>query len=397
LARIHGYTQKRLRREIEPVSPKDFMRFLLEFQHVTGATRRRGQHGVLLALEQLQGFEAAAPAWEAELLPARVERYEPAWLDAECWSGQVVWGRLLARPQFGPGAAASVSLATPITLALREDFAWLRAAAHRGEASHQLSEAGTPAVLAALGPTLSCLRERGATFFAELARHADLSDAELQAALWDGVARGLLTADGFGALRALFCARLAPTRSKAQGRRLRRGLAAAGTRQPTSVSVGSTASEGRWAILTLPELGADPDELAEAVAEQLLARYGVVFRDLVARESLGLPWREILWAFRRLEARGQIRGGRFVAGFVGEQYALPEAVDRLRRVRAAKPDGECVRLSACDPLNLVGIVVPGARVPATRGNFVYFRDGVAVPPEVALAPTRSPALVDTAS
>jgi len=289
-----------------------------------------------------------------------------------------------------------VSLATPITLALREDFAWLRAAAHGGEASRELTEAGAALAPGVLGPVFAALRERGASFFAELSRHADLSDAELQAALWDGVARGLLTADGFGALRALFSARLAsPARSKVERRRLRRGLSSAGTRHVSSTSVGSPASEGRWAMLTLPELGADPDELAEAVAEQLLARYGVVFRDLVVRESLGVPWREILWALRRLEARGQIRGGRFVAGFVGEQYALPEAVDRLRRVRATKLEGECVRLSACDPLNLVGIVVPGARVPATRGNFVYFADGVAVPPEVLLGAAAAPA-VETA-
>jgi ATP-dependent Lhr-like helicase len=138
--------------------------------------------------------------------------------------------------------------------------------------------------------------------------------------------------------------------------------------------------------LAPPEAGADPDELAEAMAEQLLARYGVVFRDLVVREPLGVPWRDVLWAFRRLEARGQIRGGRFVSGFVGEQYALPEAVELLRRVRSQKPNGECVRLSACDPLNLVGIVVPGPRVPAVRGKFVYFRDGEALPPEAALEP-----------
>ncbi|HWO13549.1 MAG TPA: hypothetical protein VNN80_28805, partial [Polyangiaceae bacterium] len=250
LARIHGYTQKRLRREIEPVSPRDFMRFLLEFHHVTAATRRRGQHGVLLAVEQLQGFEAAAPAWEAELLPARVEHYEPAWLDAHCWSGEVVWGRLIARAAAESGAAASVSLATPITLSLREDFAWLRAAAHGNEPE----PANASPADARVEPALRVLRQRGASFFGELSREADLSDAELEAALWDGVARGLLTADGFAALRALFSARLAPVAGRTNRRRLRRGLS---SRVRSSQGSGAAfhPSEGRWAILTPPELG----------------------------------------------------------------------------------------------------------------------------------------------
>lgn len=381
LARIHGYTQKRLRREIEPVSPRDFMRFLLEHQHVTATTRRRGQHGVLLALEQLQGFEAAAPAWEAELLPARVEHYEPAWLDAHCWSGEVVWGRLLVRAAAESRDAANVSLATPITLALREDFAWLRAAA---QGTERAPGAALAPVDGRAEPALAVLRRRGASFFAELAREAELSDAQLEAALWDGVARGLLTADGFAALRALFSARLAPTSARTGRRRLRRGLSVRG--RPGTGFGAPHASAGRWSLLAPPEQGADADELAEAVAEQLLARYGVVFRDLVVRESLGVPWRDVLWAFRRLEARGQIRGGRFVSGFVGEQYALPEAIDLLRRVRSQPLTGESVRLSACDPLNLVGIVVPGTRVPAVRGKFVYFRDGEALAPELALEP-----------
>ncbi|HEY6722724.1 MAG TPA: DEAD/DEAH box helicase, partial [Polyangiaceae bacterium] len=269
LARIHGYTQKRLRREIEPVSPRDFMRFLLEHQHVTAATRRRGQHGVLLALEQLQGFEAAAPAWEAELLPARIEHYEPAWLDAHCWSGEVVWGRLLARAAAESGDPANVSLATPITLALREDFAWLRSAARGSEREPGAAAPSEGRAEAAL----AVLRRRGASFFAELSREADLSDAQLEAALWDGVARGLLTADGFAALRALFSTRLAPAAARAGRRRLRRGLSV-GTRPNAGLGAGPHASAGRWAILAPPEAGADRDELAEAMAEQLLARYG---------------------------------------------------------------------------------------------------------------------------
>ncbi len=355
LQRIHGYTLRRLRREIEPVSPSDFMRFLLEFQHVAEGSRWRGPRGVLKVIEQLQGFEAAAASWEPELLSARVRGYEAGWLDSHCWSGETVWGRLTPRQAPEPGAWASVSSATPVTLALREDFAWLLWAVRGANPPAQPSEDPSLAVLRALS-------ERGALFFSELQRATGCSDGELRDALWDGVARGLVSSDGFSALRSLLGPRLAGV-SPRRFRGLRHGVSAGRPR------------EGRWALLPAPAEPAEPDELAEALAEQLLARYGVVFRDLLQRETLGLPWRDVAWAFRRLEARGQIRGGRFVAGFVGEQWALVEAVEGLRRVRRTPLSGEVVRVSACDPLNLVGIVVPGRRVPALRGNTVTFRDG----------------------
>jgi ATP-dependent Lhr-like helicase len=367
LGRIHAYTQARLRREIEPVTAQDFMRFLLRWQKVAAGTQLSGRRGVVSVVEQLQGFEAAVAAWEPQLLAARIEQYHSDRLDAVCRSGEVVWGRLSLRaPGAEPLRGAALSRATPVTLALRDDLAWLLQAA-RGDAAPTELERGDAARV------VLALRERGALFFSELLQETSLLPAQLEDALWDGVARGLVTADGFQPLRAL----LAPAaswksrRPHPRRRGLRRGASAAAP------------SEGRWALLPRARETSDPDALAEAVAEQLLARYGVVFRDVVARETLALPWREVVWALRRLEARGLVRGGRFVSGFVGEQYALPAAVDALRAIRRTERSGELVRVSGSDPLNLVGIIVPGERVPALRTQTVTYCDGAPLGAEEA--------------
>jgi ATP-dependent Lhr-like helicase len=361
LARIHSYTHKRLRREIEPVTAQDFMRFLLRWQHVAPGTQAAGRAGVLAIMEQLQGFEIPVGAWEAAILPARLEGYRGEWLDAACLSGELVWGRFSVsapHPDAPPKrSAATPSRATPVSFAVRADLEWLLQAA-RGDLVP-----GDPGPGAG-SDILECLRARGALFYPELVAASGRLPTEVEEGLWDGVARGLLTADGFDAVRALLSARSAwASRQRHRHRSLRRG---AGT--------GARAT-GRWALFAGAVSTEDPDALAEAVAEQLLARWGVVFRDLLARESLALPWREVLWAFRRLEARGTIRGGRFVTGFTGEQYASPEAVDVLRGVRRARRTGEIVRLSAADPLNLVGILTPGPRLPALRTNSVTYIDG----------------------
>jgi ATP-dependent Lhr-like helicase len=373
LARIHSYTQHRLRREIEPVTAQEFMRFLLQWQHVDPSARRQGRAGVLAVVDQLQGFEIPAGAWEESVLPARVEGYQPRWLEDLCLAGDLVWGRLAARATDSDDAprrgSATPSRATPVTFALREDLPWLLRAA-RGDAT-----AAEPAH----GPArevLDALRTHGAMFHAELRGATGRLPVEVEEGLWDLVARGLVTADGFQAVRSLLSARDAWKRRHRHEQRLRPG----GRRAPTRREGG----EGRWALL--PAAGAlswdaeelDRDSLAEQVAGQLLARWGVVFWDLMARESLALPWREIIWALRRLEARGVARGGRFVHGLAGEQYALAEAVDELRRVRRSERTGQTVRLSAADPLNLVGIVLPGPRVTAVRTNWVTYRDGVAL-------------------
>jgi len=362
LTRIHAYSRQRKRREVEPVTARDFMRFLLRWQHVTPDTRREGSRGVLAVVEQLQGFELAAGAWEKAILPARVTGYRKEWLDEVCLDGGVAWGRLSVRDSEPsdelPSRGLTPSRATPITLMIRDDLAWLLAAA-RGSSSPASPGPGRTR------DVLDALAARGALFQTDLATMTGRLPGEIEDALWDGVARGLLTADGFRAVRSLFAQRsLAQT---ALGRhRLRRG--------------GQLASRtaGRWSLLPSPMEDCDPDELAEAVAEQLAVRWGVVFRDLLVRENIAVPWREVLWAFRRMEARGTISGGRFVNGFSGEQFAHLDAVAMLREIRKRPRDGETVRLSAADPLNLVGIVLPGPRIPAVATNSVSYTDGVVV-------------------
>ncbi len=371
LARIHAYTRMRRRSEIEPVTPQDFMRFLLRWQHVAAGTRREGSRGVLAVVEQLQGFELAAGAWERSVLAARVTGYQRDWLDGLCLSGAVAWGRLSLRDrdleEAPRGRGISPSRATPITLTIREDLPWLLKAV-RGD---RLPVSPGPGRTA---DVLDALAERGALFPPDLAVHTGRLPSEIEEALWEAVARGLVTADGFRAVRALLARRLLTSAGVAQSRR---GLRRAGQH--------TTPTGGRWSLLPHAADGYEPDELAEAVAEQLAARWGVVFRDLLVRENIGVPWREVLWAFRRLEARGTIRGGRFVNGFSGEQFAHPDAVDVLREVRKQPRTGETIRLSAVDPLNLVGVILPGTRIPAVATNTVTYTDGAATAPEVLTA------------
>jgi ATP-dependent Lhr-like helicase len=255
------------------------------------------------------------------------------------------------------------SRSTPITLAVRADLPWLLQAARGDRAPQDPGPGRTTEVL-------EVLRDQGALFASDLLARTGRLPTEVAEGLWDAVARGLVTSDGFDAVRTLLYER---TVARAPNRpRLRR----AGT--PVA-----TRSAGRWSVIPVTPATEDPDELAEAVAEQLLARWGVVFRDLMVRETFVVPWRDILWAFRRLEARGTIRGGRFVTGFSGEQYAVPEAVDALRAVRKQDRTGQSITLWGADPLNVVGVVVPGERVPARPGNRVTLVDGV--PEEAAHA------------
>jgi ATP-dependent Lhr-like helicase len=360
LARIHRATIDRLRREIEPVSAQDFVRFLLRWQHAAPHTQLEGRRGLLAVALQLQGFELAAGAWEESVLPARVAAYRGEWLDDLCLSGEVAWARLAPRaaeeedvPPAGRGGLVP-SRATPLSFTARDALPWLLAAARGAGRSVEPGEG-------AARELLEKLRARGALFQQELVALAGRIPTEVEQGLWDLVARGLVTADGFAGVRALLGTKRRSARAR-PGRRPVRGARA----------------EGRWALVPEPERGVDPESLAERVAVQLLARWGVVFRDLLARESLAVPWREVLWALRRMEARGTARGGRFVTGFVGEQYALPGAVEALREVRRRERRGEVVRLSAADPLNLAGIVLPGPRIPALRTRTIALRDGLLV-------------------
>ena len=369
LARIHAYTQHRLRREIEPVTTQEFVRFLLQWQHVAPGAQRQGRAGVLAVVDQLQGSEIPAGAWEEAVLPARVEGYQHRWLEDLCHSGELVWGRLSPRAADPEGTvrrgSSTPSRATPVTFALREDLPWLLRAV-RGDT--------VPAepVHGAARDVLDALRSRGAMFHSELRSTTGRLPVEVEEGLWDLVARGIVTADGFQAVRSLLSARQAWKRRQRHEQRLRSGARRSATWRE--------GGEGRWALLPTsePEDEIDNETLAEQVAGQLLTRWGVVFWDLMARETLALPWREVVWALRRLEARGMVRGGRFVTGPAGEQYALPEAIEELRRVRRSERNGQTVGLNAADPLNLMGIILPGPRVTAVRTNSITYRDGLPV-------------------
>jgi ATP-dependent Lhr-like helicase len=363
LARIHRLTLDRLRSEIEPVNARDFMRYLFARQHVAGGRRLEGKRGLLDAIAQLQGFEVPAVAWERDVLPSRVLNYDPRWLDEAALAGEVAWARLSLKKTNGAGRASSPRRATPIALALRRDLGWLLESVRGAE---QPRDPATGAAAA----TLEALRQHGALFFDDLAAASRQLPVQLEEALWDLVARGLATGDGFSSLRQI----MTPAGSSQAGRGARRHRRYGGARLSRAAQ-----PRGRWSIVHRYQPEPSPrDELAERVAWQLLARYGVVFRDVVARENFAVPWREVLRALRRMEMRGDVRGGRFVSGFVGEQYALPEAVDGLRRVRREPRTGETVRVNAADPLNLAGIITPGPRVPSVHTNAVIFRDGAVV-------------------
>jgi ATP-dependent Lhr-like helicase len=356
LARIHRRTTDGLRRAIEPVSAADLMRFLFVWQGVRGA-QPRGRAGLARVVEQLQGVEIAAGAWESEVLAARVMAYQASWLDELCFSGEVVWGRLSPRDSGGTPTRAA-----PITLARRRDLAWLLARrAARGPAL-------VPAADDGLSPpardVLTLLERDGASFLDEIVASAGHARIEIEDALWELVARGRITGDGFSGLRSL----IEKSRPEPVWKigRLRGGAA--------------PVSAGRWSLLRPPRAASETsvDAVVESLARLYLRRYGVVFRDLLGRESDAPPWSELVRVYRVLEMRGEIRGGHLVQATVGEQFALPEALDALRAIRREPLKGDVVRLSACDPLNLVGVVTPGARVAAHLGNYVSFRDGVAL-------------------
>jgi ATP-dependent Lhr-like helicase len=354
LARVHGYTRDRARREIAPVSAADLFRFLLRWQRVAPGRQGEGRAGVAAVVSQLQGVEAPAAVWEGEILARRVAHYRPAWLDDLCLSGTVAWVRLRVRgTDEGDEALARSrpfpSRTTPITLVLRADLPWLLQAVRGGAQPVEPAAGATREVL-------DVLRARGALFTGDLVALTRRMPSEVEAGLWDAVARGLVAADGFAAVRSLLSDRRRTKGRPAPG--LRHGLAL------------PAAGEGRWSLVPPAGPVEDRDGLAEALAGQLLRRWGVVFWDLLARESWALPWREVLWALRRMEARGTARGGRFVTGFAGEQYALPEAIDVLRAVRREEAEQGEVTLAAADPLNLAGIILPGPRVPALAGNRV---------------------------
>jgi len=397
LARIHHLTLGRLRREIDPVSAADFMRFLFRWQHLLPDTKLHGRDGLAAVIGQLHGFELPAPAWERTVLPARVASFEPGLLDDLCLSGVVAWGRF-SPPSEGVGATGAPAdpsraaaeataaararrrpprttlkpaaarlpptrrrtaptRAAPLALALRTEVDALRAMRPDPE-SPRLSHAARDVA--------AYLAAEGASFTADIAAATGLMPTATEEALWELVARGIVTGDGFAGLRRL----VAPEERPRPERRLR---ALRGGRSPRR-----TLPVGRWSLLAGKRELLDGDARAEAAARTLLARYGVVLRELLARESLMPSWRDLLQVLRRMEARGEVRGGRFVAGLVGEQFALPEAIESLRATRRRADDGDVLLVAAADPLNLVGIITPGSRISPLSGQVIAFERGVPI-------------------
>jgi ATP-dependent Lhr-like helicase len=383
LARIHRYTLKRLRREIEPVAAADFLRFLFQWQRVAGSERGEGAKAVAAMVEQLEGFEAPAAAWEGEILPARLTTYRPEWLDALCHSGRLVWARLSPPTGATNGRRTGPVRATPIALVTRRHLRLWQGLAGRGDDRDRRLSTTASAIT-------RHLTDRGPAFFEELVEETGLLRTQVEEGLGELVAAGAITADGFTGLRAL----LVPSHR-------RRPWAGGGRRWTAPFGIDDA---GRWVWLggaPQSDDAAEPEsrsvprrarrgsgrlapEVVEHVAWTLLRRWGVVCRRLLEREADWLPpWHDLVWVFRRLEARGEIRGGRFVAGLAGEQYALTEAIAALREVRRRPGDGDLVAVSGADPLNLMGIVTPGPRLPALAGNRLLFRDGVPVALRVA--------------
>ena len=372
LARIHRLTLGRLRREIEPASAADFMRFLFSWHHVAPGTQLHGVDGTLLILGQLQGYEVSAAGWESDVLPRRIAGYTPDLLDRLCLSGEVMWGRLSPHPSFAgetenagtlagasptpPSRRVRPTRVAPVAIFLREDAPWLLGA--------DACAAGTsmPRALShAAREVAEALGRGGASFLKDLVAATGRLTSEVEDGLWELASAGIVTADGFENLRALVDPR---RRNAGEHARLKRPRHVGGRwallhPRATATIEGATAADAR--------IDATTDARSEAFARQLLSRWGVVFRDLIARETLAPAWRDLLIVLRRMEARGEIRGGRFVAGFLGEQFARPEAVDLLRALRRNAGRG-ALRVAAADPLNLAGIILPGPRVSPLAGR-----------------------------
>ena len=394
LARIHSYTLNRLRQEIEPVSSADFVRFLLAWQKAAPDHQMEGPESLRAIIEQLEGFEAPAAAWEGELLPSRMVEYDPTWLDSLCLSGEVVWARLTPLTPKSRSAAAEDGIEkargsapvrnTPIALLRRKSFATWSSVFPQSLSieAKQIEFSTTTRVV------YDYLEMRGASFFSDLVDGTKLLRSQVEESLAELVAFGLVVSDSFAGLRAL----LTPSSRKTQ----------AASRRKHRQAVYEMASAGRWSILhrnlgngvgakesqtqstrqggrgaSISSLGVNP-ETTEEIARILLKRYGVVFKRLLEREGIALPWRVLLRMYHRLEARGEIRGGRFVAGISGEQFALPEAVGMLRSIRRDKEQESLISISAADPLNVAGIITPGNRVTAHTSNRILYQDGVPV-------------------
>jgi len=354
LARIHHLTLGKLRKEIEPVSAAQFMRWLLTWQHLAPGTQLAGEPGLLAVIEQLQGFEIPAKAWEADIFAKRVRHYDPQLLDRLCLMGVVGWGRLSTTNHvienntvIETRRVIPTSVA-PITFFMRENSEWMPHIHHE--------ENEIPGLGHAAQEIYGYLKKNGASFFTDIAYGVNRLKSEVEMGLWELVTTGIATADGFDNLRSLIDPRRRLIKKKRR-------------------TVRHQYSTGRWSLLkTTP--ARDSNQRIEAMCWVLLKRYGIVFRDLLAREKIIPRWRELLITFRRMEDRGDIRGGRFISGFLGEQFALPYAIESLRAIKRKKPDAEIITISAADPLNLVGYILPGTKVNAVAKGTLMLQDGL---------------------
>jgi len=379
LARIHRYTLDRLRQEISPVSAAEFINFLMAWQHVAPDHRLDGKSGLIGVLEILEGYEAPVTAWDQHLLPARLRHYTSSWIEELCLSGELAWARL--HPSIDTNSPKTgATRSSPIAFLFREDLPlFLSLSPLPPESSLPLSGVAQD--------IKECLQERGACFFADLVHRTRQLPVDVEEGLKELIAWGLATCDGFTGLLSL----TSPVRRQPLNRRIsyqrersspssrflpRRNTP--GDRTGSRFAIRPVA--GRWSLLqrSNDEETEDREHKLECIARGLLRRYGVVFPRLLMRETEPPPWRDLIRVYRRLEARGEVRGGRFVAGFSGEQYALPEAVQLLRSVRKKRPDGALITVNGADPLNLVGILTPGQRVPAVPSNHITYRDGVPI-------------------
>ncbi|MCI0453634.1 MAG: ATP-dependent DNA helicase, partial [Candidatus Dadabacteria bacterium] len=372
LARIHRYTLNKLRKEIEPVSAADFMRFLFSWHMIHSEEKPEGTEALREVLNKLEGVEAPAASWEGELLPSRMKDYDHLWLDMLCLSGNTVWGRFRGQ-NYEPNGKKSPSpiKTTPITLINRPNLeTWkkgsppvpvlsgvegLLVGGNLANLSHEASK------------VLELLRNQGASFFDEIVKKTGLLKVQVEGAIAELVALGTLTSDSYTGLRALLVhSKYRTTKGKLKGRNISFKMEGA----------------GRWSLLSSDSNSKDQkkgdSEALITIARVLLRRYGVVFRRLTDNESLLPPWRKLVRVFRTLEARGEVRGGRFVEGVWGEQFALPEAVSKLRMIRREPKDSTLVSISAADPLNLTGVITPGRRVPSLFNNRILYKDGVPV-------------------
>ncbi len=351
LARIHRYTLQKLRKEIEPVSPATFMEYLFAWQHLTPSSQPEGPGALEEILNQLEGYEAPAAAWESHIIPARIKDYDYLWLDVLCLSGKILWGRFRPYPKKSHGSTgASPIKTTPVSLVNRRNLQLWKTLHDAPQERLPLGEKSTR--------VLGILEAEGATFYEDLVKKTSYLKVQVEEALSNLVAEGLVTSDSFTGLRAL----LVPSKYRLNHR----------SRRKATFDMDQA---GRWSLIEQVKRADSSSEQYQKLAWILLKRYGIVFRKITDRESAAPPWRELVKVFRKMESRGEIRGGRFVTGVWGEQYALPEAVKRLREVRRQKGADRLVAISASDPLNLIGVITPGKRIPSYLNNRILFKNG----------------------